>query len=294
MKPALLALLVVLVVLPLTVASQAPIFRASVSVVRFDVLVTDNGRPVPGLGAADFDVRDNGTLQRVDVAPGDRDPVDVLLVFDHSGSTQGPTLQRLRESALAVLDTLGASDRAGLMVFNHRLGFDVPFGEHERLRQEVRTLEAESSTALLDAVSAAFTVSGGNTRRTVILLFTDGTDTLSWMPEDLVLQQARSADAVLYVVAMRPRDVSYREVERSDAQLRALSEGSGGRLLRASGPEQLRARFLEVLEEMRARYVLTYAATDGDRPGWHEVSVRLKRRAGRVTARAGYTVPAAP
>lgn len=286
-------LLAALVLLPLTAAAQAPLFRASVSVVRFDVLVTDNGRPVPGLSASDFEVRDNGAVQQVDVAPGDRDPVDVLLVFDRSGSTRGPTLERLRESALSVLDTLGGDDRAGLMVFNHRLGFDVPFGEHDRLRAEVRALEAESSTALLDAVSAAFTLSGGSSRRTLVLLFTDGTDTLSWMPEPLVLQQARSADAVLYVVAMRPRDVSYREVERSDLQLRTLSEASGGRLLRANGPEQLRERFLEVLSEMRARYVLTYAATDGDRPGWHDVSVRLKGRSGRVTARAGYTVPPA-
>lgn len=48
-------------------APQAPTFSATLEAVRVDVLVTDSGRLVRGLGPADFEVRDNGVLQRVDL-----------------------------------------------------------------------------------------------------------------------------------------------------------------------------------------------------------------------------------
>ena len=56
-------------------------------------------------------------------------------------------------------------------------------------------------------------------------------------------------------------------------------------------PSQLRERFVEILREMRARYVLTYTPTAPDTPGWHALTVRLKNRKGRVASRAGYVVP---
>jgi hypothetical protein len=78
----------------------------------------------------------------------------------------------------------------------------------------------------------------------------------------------------------------------SDTQLRRLAEANGGRLLGAEAPDQLRERFLALMAEMRARYVITYTPTNGDVPGWHDVRVRLRGRSGRVSTRAGYVVPA--
>src|SRR5687767_13348336 len=46
-------------------AEQRPTFRASADAVRIDVSVRRNGRPVSGLRANDFDVRDNGVAQTV-------------------------------------------------------------------------------------------------------------------------------------------------------------------------------------------------------------------------------------
>ncbi len=46
----------------------------------------------------------------------------------------------------------------------------------------------------------------------------------------------------------------------------------------------------EPLEEMRARYLLTYTPTRVPQEGWHELNVSLKGARGDVTARPGYTV----
>ena len=47
-------------------SAQQPTFSAKRESVRVDVLVTDRGKVVTGLGAGDFEMRDNGVPQTVD------------------------------------------------------------------------------------------------------------------------------------------------------------------------------------------------------------------------------------
>src|SRR3954468_11408569 len=48
-------------------AQQAAPFTAKVEAVRVDALVTNDGKPVLGLGPSDFEVTDNGVSQQVDL-----------------------------------------------------------------------------------------------------------------------------------------------------------------------------------------------------------------------------------
>jgi hypothetical protein len=234
-------------------AAQAPTFTSGVSVVRFDVLASDGRRPITGLEGTDFEVFDRGVPQTVDAVFGESEPLDILFAFDRSASTSGDTIARLRDSARAIVATLHPDDRAGLLAFNNRFQLVSPLGPPEGLSEALETLRPESGTALLE--------------------------------------QARSSDAVLYAVAMEARREAAANAADTDAQLRRLAEATGGRLLRADRPEQLRERFLDLMGEMRARYVLTYMPTNGDVPGWHDVRVRLRGRSGRISTRAGYVVP---
>ena len=88
-----------------------PVFRAEVDVVRVEVLVTRGGAPVRGLGAADFEVRDNGRLQALDPILEEETPVDAILVLDMSASVNGPKLDALKVAARAFLDGLRAESR---------------------------------------------------------------------------------------------------------------------------------------------------------------------------------------
>lgn len=272
--------------------AQQGLFTSSVTVVRLDVLATDGRRPLAGLTASDFEVRDNGELQPVDAVFGEHEPLDVLFAFDRSASTRGATLDHLRASARAILAALGADDQAGLLVFNHTVRLAVPLGPAADVADALDGIEPEGATALRDAASVALTLTASSQRRTLILLFTDGADTLSWLPAGTVLDAGRASDAVLYAVAMRDRTAPRDVVGLGESQMRRLSESTGGRLLRADEPDELRQRFLEVLDEMRARYVLSYVPTSSA-PGWHDVTVRVKARNARVSSRSGYTVPPA-
>ena len=57
-----------------------------------DVLVSDRGKPVPGLGPADFEVLDNGVPQRVELVSFEQLPLSVVLALDMSDSVVGPRL----------------------------------------------------------------------------------------------------------------------------------------------------------------------------------------------------------
>lgn len=286
-----LSLIAATLVIGTTVLAQQPTFRAGVSLVRVDVLATDGGRPIPGLTAADFSVQDNGVEQALDSVTGDIEPLDVLFAFDRSASTRGDTIIRLRESAAALLDALDPDDRAGLLTFNHMFQLPVPIGPVASVKAALADIEPDGSTAILDASSVALALTSAGSRRTLVLLFTDGVDTLSWLPEQTVLEAARSSEAVLYAVTLPERRGFAQLLPGEDAQLRRLAEATGGRLLRASDPSQLRERFTEILREMRARYVLSYTPSAPDTPGWHALTVKLKGRRGRIASRAGYIVP---
>ena len=270
------------------VGAQTPVFRSGVSVVRVDVLATDGGRPLEGLTAADFELTDNGVPQDVTSAQGDVEPLDVLFTFDRSASTRGETLTRLRESAGALLNALDVDDQAGLLAFNHMFQLAVKPGPPAAVRRALDQLEPEGSTAIFDATSTALALAAGSSRRTLILLFTDGVDTLSWLPERTVVEAARSSEAVLYAVALPEFVRNGQPLRGDDAPLRRMAEATGGRLLRADDPTHLRERFMEVLREMRSRYILTFTPYAANQPGWHALSVKLKTRKGKVAARAGY------
>jgi hypothetical protein len=56
----------------------------------------------------------------------------------------------------------------------------------------------------------------------------------------------------------------------------------------ASSEHDLRARFLDVLDDIRSRYVLRFVPRRTGPAGWHKLEVRLRRGKGDVLARPGY------
>ena len=70
-------------------SAQQATFSAKREAVRVDVLVTDRDKVVTGLGAGDFEVRDNGVLQTIDLVSFQQIPLNVFLAFDVSASVAG-------------------------------------------------------------------------------------------------------------------------------------------------------------------------------------------------------------
>jgi len=105
---------------------QPPTFSAGTEVVRLDVLAAARGVPLSGLGADDFEVRDEGIVQDVRVSPAASVPWDVVLLFDVSQSVEGRKLDALRASARATAAALRPGDRIALITFSDGVALRVP------------------------------------------------------------------------------------------------------------------------------------------------------------------------
>src|SRR5271170_5892108 len=70
----------------LGVAQESPAFRTGVSLVHVDVEVADGSGPLQGLHKEDFFVTDNKVPQHILYFSQDVEPLDLILLFDISGS----------------------------------------------------------------------------------------------------------------------------------------------------------------------------------------------------------------
>jgi hypothetical protein len=61
---------------------QRPVFRAASNLVAVPVSVEDGNTPVTGLTAADFELRDNGIVQTIELVAGETTPVDLTVAID--------------------------------------------------------------------------------------------------------------------------------------------------------------------------------------------------------------------
>jgi VWFA-related protein len=139
----------------------------------------------------------------------------------------------------------------------------------------------------------------------MIVLFSDGEDTTSWLEAEDIRAVAVRADSVVQAVGVtNPTPGVFRGVGgakytgrvarqttgRRTGELQRIAEATGGRFWEAEATEQLEATFLEILEEMRTRYLLTFQLTGVEKAGEHRLEVRLRGAKGKVRSRRSYYV----
>src|SRR5262249_19687839 len=130
-------------------------FTTGAAAVRVDVLVTDGNKPVTGLTAANFELRDNGVPQQVADFSRELLPLNVIGVLDVSGSVSGEPLRRLKQGMTSLVDALAGKDRAALLTFSERLRIHSGLTEDRaRLRSVVEGVTAGGATAFFDATFA--------------------------------------------------------------------------------------------------------------------------------------------
>jgi Ca-activated chloride channel family protein len=266
--------------LGVSAAAQVPHFPVSVEVVRVSVLVKGRDGPLPDLAAADFELRDNGVPQQIEAVSSEHLPLSLILAFDVSGSVQGPALGALKRAAHGTIDRLEQGDEAALLTFAYSLRLEPRLGRDlAKVRVAIDAAQAEGGTSLVDGTFAAMALGDATPGRVVAVVFTDGKESTSWLPQDEVLEAARQSDVVVYGVEVGATKSAF---------LGRVADATGGRLLRIREHGALGKAFLEILEEFRARYLLRYTPRGVQRSGWHTLSVRVKGRPATILARKGY------
>jgi VWFA-related protein len=116
--------------------------------------------------------------------------------------------------------------------------------------------------------------------RDLVIVFSDGLDTSSFLSPEQVLDAARFSDVVVYGVAVRGS-------ERPEF-LRELSRRTGGSVLEVDTTRGVSEAFLRIFDEFRHRYLLSYSPRGVPGEGWHTLEVSVRAPRATVKARTGY------
>jgi VWFA-related protein len=310
-----------LVVVFVSFVAAQQTFRSGVDGVVIPVSVRSGNKPVAGLTAADFELRDNGILQDLQDVSAEKLPIDVTLLLDLSSSVDGPMLQRLKTAVADTATLLRPDDRLRLVAVSQVLREVFPFRDRTAaIAHDLDTLAAEGATSLYDGLAATMMRPAEVGRRQLIVAFTDGRDSTSILDESAARAIARLSDAVV--------DIVVPVASQKGAPTRRLSQRAGGSPDTLNGasnvtvngegpagiapegvpqvlsdlvaptagqvlplePEASISRiFKAMLDDFRATYVLQFVPKGVESTGWHDVEIGIKKRGKYdLRARKGY------
>lgn len=279
-------------------------FRTGTALVRVDVQVLERGRPVTGLTAADFIVKDNGVVQELVGFGQEAEPLQVLFVLDVSGS-MGRVLREMAGVAQGALAALGPEDEVGVMLYSRRSRIAQELMADRRaalvaLQEAALADDLGAGTAMNEALLAACEYLKGLppfAGRRALVVLTDNGGLNEMAPDEAVLRAMEEVNAVLNAIVTKdakppapPRPGVAMNPDYTFNDVFLLARESGGDVLRADKPERLR----EMLERIRLRYGLGYRAPEAAAGEWRTLEVELaegarrKYRRAEVRARAGY------
>jgi VWFA-related protein len=275
-------------------AAQPVVFSSETSLVNVAVTVEDaQGRPIEGLTAGDFVLREDGRKQTIemcarmgDAGGGRSTSLDVALLVDTSDSMLA-TLRRSQEAAVRFLTSLPNAQEIIVVFFDQTQRVERFDRERpEALFEKLKTIPDGGNTALRDAVVASLRTLATASGRSALILLTDGIDTVSATDAAALERAVQSTAVTIYPVAY-PASLVGDGPDPAAAlkELDRLAQVTGGRLFKLAGEQALPGVLDEILADLRAQYVLGYAPELNRKPGaLRKLSVGVPGR-GKVVVR---------
>jgi VWFA-related protein len=291
-------------------AQETPTFKTRVSLVHVDAeVVGEDGRIVTGFTKDDFRVLDQGKEQPILHFSSGEDPLDLILLFDISGSMK-PKVQEVAAAAREGVQELRQGDRVAIMVFNTHTRLVLPFtNDLERVQQSIRSdilaLPFGGGTFIQSAVSDAakrFLREPRTARRRAVLIITDDMG-MRTQRESSVVRELWEADALLSGLIVRAGVYQAVNVVSTimnpsriamQAGVRGIAAKTGGDFIPSGDPA---AGFQESMRRIRNRYTIYYAMPEAKPKTQRTVRVELTSQAAKqhskakVRARTGYFTP---
>jgi Ca-activated chloride channel homolog len=292
--------------IPLLAQNQAEgVVRVDVNLVLVDATVkTKAGQIMADLKKGDFELREDGVAQKVEVFSRDELPLNVALVLDLSDSI-GPFLGPLRDAATTALAALKPEDEVALFTFSTEAELRVPFtNDKTEIAQQINAFHVGGATNINDGifVAAKYLLNAPPKGRRVIILISDdvGTDAGGQGTRDIVTESI-AADAVLYNLKIPgynpPATLFFAGLIPGLVNIRKVMDQTGGEIFDVQDVAHLNAAFRALIQRIKTRYTLGYytqaSAAEG-KP--HKLDVRLASSFGKkghdylVLAKSGYYV----
>jgi Ca-activated chloride channel family protein len=242
-----------------------PTIKVDVKLVNVFVTVTDgHGAPVAGLGKDNFEVQEDGKAQKISVFDKESAlPLSIVLDVDTSLSTRKDLPLELSSARRFVHAILRPVDGLALYGFSEYVDEVVPFtSDANRIDHGIDRMRLGSATALYDALYVAAQALDRRQGRKVMVVITDGGDTVSKVDYQGALRAAQEAEAIVYSIIIVPIEASAGRDTGGEHALIQLSEDTGGRYFYATSAPEIDEAFRRISDELRTQYLLAYYPSD--------------------------------
>lgn len=280
-------------------------FKTGVADVRVDVQVVQGKDLIRDLAKDDFFVSDEGQRQAlVSFAHGD-EPLNLLLLFDISGSMQ-TYIEQIAQTAREALGHLRPGDRVAIMVFARKTAVHQGFSDNlaETARQigaAVKNWDVGATTLINSAVVDAARYMQQHARadgRRAILILTDNLSTSYQLTDGQVIRELDKADTVFNAIvtghAIRPKPPGpsmFPNPDYTPSNVFHVAEETGGEWVKVGEAGQT---FSAMIERIRTRYMLAYHEPTAQPGVFRHINVSLSPEARKryptaeLRARNGY------
>ena len=279
----------------LPLAGQGDItLHVDVKLVNVFVNVTDaNGAIVGGLTRDDFAIAEDNRPQQIAVFERQSElPLNLSLAIDTSASTFKDRALEQQAAKKFVHALLRPEDQMSLYEFDTFVTQLADFTNSAvQIDHGLDRMRGSGGTALYDAIYLASQRLGPKQGRKVLVIVSDGSDTVRGSSYAEALEQALRNEVMIYCIIDVPIEASAGRDIGGEHALITLAEQTGGKSFYAEAGGLDKA-FSQVSDDLRTQYLLGYYPHNQE-PGrnFHRLSVTVPRAAPEafnVRYRAGY------
>ena len=280
---------------------QVPTLQLSARLVTVAVNAVDaSGSPVGGLQQKDFRLLEDGKEQKI--AFFDKEaatPLSIVLAIDGSESVLRNERLEMQAAKKFVNTLLRPQDELDLMGFSDDVREFVSFtNDKKAIEAGLGKFERGDATAVYNAIYLASQRLGetkpGGGRRRVLVLITDGGDTVHGVRYTQALEQAQRAGVMVYSLIVIPIYADAGRNTGGEHALIQMAEDTGGKYFYVEDARDLAPAFEKVSDDLRTQYVLGYYAPEktvaSRRDGFRALKVEVADPAKAVSLRyrSGY------
>ncbi len=251
------------------------------------------GRFIIGLGAPNFELKENGVPQTPQVVRQEAVPATFALLVDRSQSMQR-RMDFVRNAAARLVGSLRPHDRVMVAPFSKELGAVTgPTDDHATILEAIGAIRPAGGTSILDSlVEVTKRLPGRDTGRRVVILVTDGYDENSQTSAADTLTAVKASGVTTYTIGIGGVAGISLQGERL---MKRLAAETGGQAFFPPRETDLNVVYDRLATDAQNRYLITYTPRNQKADGsWRAVSLATTPESYVVRTRDGYQAPRPP
>ncbi len=255
-----------------------PTISVNVRLVNVFVNVTDDkGAPVPGLTRDEFLLTEDDHPQKIAVFERQSElPLEIVLAIDTSGSVHKDLPLEQDAARHFVRSLLRPVDHLDLMEFSDNVREVVFFTNNlGRIDRGLNDMGRGAATALYSGVYLASQSLAPRSGRKVLVIISDGGNTVKDTTYDQALEQALRGEVMVYPIIDVPIYASAGRDLAGEHALITLAQQTGGKYYYADA-SSLDRTFAQLSEDLRTQYLLGYYPSNHSGSDFRSISVKLR------------------